>query len=59
VETTAEDIRFLGRFQGTPGLEFDWSRGGVFAFYSPLRILPPEDGFVKVESEKSFYRRDY
>jgi len=21
VETTAEDIRFLGRFQGTPGLE--------------------------------------
>jgi hypothetical protein len=31
VETTAEDIRFLGRFQGTPG----WSRGGIFAFYSP------------------------
>jgi hypothetical protein len=32
VETTAEDIRFLGRFQGTPGL----SRGGSFAFYSPF-----------------------
>jgi hypothetical protein len=48
VETTAEDIRFLGRFQGTPGLEFvDWSRGGIFAFYSPLGILPRREGFVK------------
>src|SRR5271168_4602179 len=45
VETTAEDIRFLGRFQGAPGLGFDWSRGGVFAFYSPLRILHLRDGF--------------
>jgi hypothetical protein len=47
VETTAEDIRFLGRFQGTPGLEFDWSRGGVFAFYSPMEILLRREGFVK------------
>jgi hypothetical protein len=55
VETTAEDIRFLGRFQGTPGLGYtDWSRGGVFAFYSPLEILLRRGGFVKPGGKKSF-----
>jgi len=28
----------------------DWSRGGMFAFYSPLRILLPGAEFVKGES---------
>jgi hypothetical protein len=36
VETTAEDIKFLGKFQGTPAFG---SRQAVFAFYSPNRIL--------------------
>src|SRR6202140_4370397 len=52
VETTAEDIRFLGRFQGTPG----WSRGGSFAFYSPMKILLRGGRFVKREAEKKHYR---
>ncbi len=37
--------RFLGKFQGTPGLG---SPGGVFAFYSPLRILRPPAEIVKL-----------
>ena len=53
VETTAEDIRFLGRFQGTPGLVLRLGRGGVFAFYSPIKILLRRGGFVKPEAEKA------
>jgi hypothetical protein len=49
VETTAEDIRSSEDFQGTPGL----GRGGIFAFYSPLRILLLGFGFVKTKG-KSF-----
>jgi hypothetical protein len=42
--------KILGRFQGTPGLEcIDWSRGGVFAFYSPFKILLRRERFVKRE----------
>src|ERR1700690_2205654 len=37
VETTAEDIRFLGRFQGTPGLEF--LAGAAEAFSLFIRLL--------------------
>jgi len=31
VETTAEDIKFLGRFQGTPGLKFGLEPRSAFA----------------------------
>jgi hypothetical protein len=45
VETTAEDIDSSGRFQGTPGFG---SPGGVFAFYSPMKILRLSSGIVKL-----------
>ena len=35
----------------------DWSRGGYFAFCSPLKILLPRVGFVKLQTKK-LYRRD-
>jgi hypothetical protein len=51
VETTAEDIKFLIDFQGTPaGIP-----EAVFAFYSPLEILLLGLGVVKwVEKIKLF-----
>src|SRR5579862_1829702 len=50
VETTAEDIKFLGRFQGAPGLISGLSRGGepaIFAFCSPSKILAYRREIVK------------
>jgi len=44
VETTAEDIKFLGKFQGAPGWE---GRGGVFAFCSPFKIVRLATEIVK------------
>jgi hypothetical protein len=46
VETTAEDINSSGKFQGTPGLE---SPRGIFAFYSPFRILRLATEIVKLK----------
>ena len=44
VENTAEDIKFLGKISGNAGLK---GLGGVFSFYSPLRILQLPGGNVK------------
>jgi hypothetical protein len=54
VETTAEDIKFLGRFQGTPGLD----AAEAFAFYSPKKILLRSPLFVKREAKEAFDRGD-
>jgi hypothetical protein len=53
VETTAEDIRFLGRFQGTPGLE----PRRLYSLFIRLVNSALEAGVCQAETEK-LYRID-
>jgi hypothetical protein len=54
VETT-EDIDSSGKFQGAPGPK---SPAGIFAFYSPLRILHPGAEIVKLKLGMSSINAD-